>query len=68
MPVIHHRSWGADGRDRHTAAHPLSHDNDVWHDPGMFKAEKFARAAEAALHLVQGQQNAVLVGQGAQFL
>ena len=58
---------GAEERaDRETAAERLGERHDVGVNAGALIGKQLARAAHAALHLVEDQQHAVLVAQRAQ--
>ena len=46
--------------DRHTAAQPLGHGDDVRADAVLLEAEQAARAADAGLHLVDDEQDILL--------
>ena len=54
--------------ERHSGGNALRHANDVGMHAGVFDGKPFAGAANAALHFVHHQQNAVLVADAAQFL
>jgi hypothetical protein len=53
---------------RHAGGNALRHANDVGLHAGVFNRKPFARAADATLHFVDHQQDAVLVADAPQFL
>ena len=64
----HQRPPGDDRAQRHTRGNPLGHGNDVRLHVEVFHCEHLARAAEARLHLVRDEQDAVSVAEFAQRL
>ena len=68
LPLLHQRLLRDHHADRQARAEPLRERHDVRHDAEVLRGEHLAGAADARLHFVEDQQNAVPVAQRAQAL
>ncbi len=65
---VHHIGASNDCAERHSAGDALGGRDDVRNEPEVLRREHLTRAAHPALHLVGDDQDAVLVGEPAQFV
>ena len=65
---IHHFGLADDNAQRHAGSNALRHANDVRLNTGVLDRPPFPRTANARLHFIRNQQDAVLIADPSQFL